>query len=148
MILSKFVGRRQWAGAAAVAAGCLFLAGCGGSGGSPAAQTPPGGIKPIGPADLTANVIGLMKANQPQLGSVKAKCPSGPVTHFPVHCSFTAMQIAATPGSTKVGKGKKAKTVKFPGPYPVAGTISVFGVYFRTRTYEYSLNYAPTHGIP
>ena len=117
-------------------AACLLIAGCGGSS-SP--HPFPGGIKPIGPANLAANLSGLMSKNQPYLKHLKANCPSGPVTHFPVRCRFTAIQAAPLPGSSK--RVRKS----FPGPYRVAGTITAFGVYFRTRTYEYSLDYVPTH---
>jgi hypothetical protein len=118
-------------------AACLLAAGCGGSGHSSTHKFP-GGIKPIGPADLGANITGLIKANQPQLKHVKAHCPSGPPTHFPVQCSFLALQVAPTAGTKKERKA-------FPGPYRVAGRIKVLGVYYRTKTYEYALNYAPTH---
>lgn len=130
--------RRVAAIAPVLASACLVAAGCGGSGGGSTTHSVPGGIKPIGPANLTANLTGLMKANQPELKNVKAHCPSGPVAKFPVRCTFTATQVAPTPSS------KKQKQ-SFPGPYRVAGTLTVLGVYFRTRTYEYSLNYAPTH---
>jgi hypothetical protein len=122
----------------ALVAACLLGAGCGGSGHGSTTHKIPGGVKPIGPVDLGANITGLMKLNQPQLKHVKAHCPGGPPTHFPVQCSFLAIQVAPTTGS------KKEKN-NFPGPYRVAGTIKVLGVYFRTRTYEYALNYAPTH---
>lgn len=121
---------------APVVAACLLVAGCGGSG---HAQTFPGGVKPIGPSDLTANVTGLMAHSQSQLKHVKARCPRGPVTGFPVLCRFTATQVAPLPGSS--AKVKK----NFTGPYRVAGTIKVIGVYYRTRTYEYILDYAPVH---
>jgi hypothetical protein len=120
-------------------AACLLATGCGGSGHGPATHKIPGGITPIGPTDLGANITGLMKANQLQLKHVKVHCPSGPPTHFPVQCTFGATQVSPTPGATKKDKNN------FPGPYRVAGTIKVLGVYFRTKTYEYSLNYAPTH---
>ncbi len=96
----------------------------------------PGGITPIGPADLNSNITGLMKVNQPELKNVKTHCPTAPITKFPVRCTFTATQVAATPSSKKQRQA-------FPGPYRVAGTISVFGVYFRTKTYEYSLDLRP-----
>jgi hypothetical protein len=130
--------RRAAAIAPVLVAACLLAAGCGGSGNGSTTHTFPGGIRPIGPANLDANLIGLMKANQAQLKNVKPHCPSGPITKFPVHCTFTATQVAPTPSS------KKQKE-SFPGPYRVAGTITVLGVYFRTKTYEYGLNYAPTH---
>lgn len=126
----------RWRSAAALpmVVGALLLAGCGGSS---APRKFPGGIKPIGPADLATNVTGLMASNQPQLKHVKMACPAGPVTHFPVRCRFTATQVAQIGGTSK--------KQSFPGPYRVAGTVNVFGVYFRTRTYEYGLNFAPTH---
>ena len=122
--------------ATAVVAACLLMAACGGS----SRPRPfPGGIKPIGPADVGANVSGLMATHQPFLKHIKAKCPKGPVTKFPVLCTFTAIQAEPLPGSSK--RVRKS----FPGPYRVNGSIKIFGVYFRTRTYEYSLNYVPTH---
>src|SRR5437588_4286378 len=128
-----FLSRRGLAPVAAgVLAGCLLAAGCGGSS---APRKFPGGIRPVGPADLGANLKGLMSHAQPELKDVKMACPTKPITHFPVICRFTATQVAP------FAKSKKG----FPGPYRVAGTASVFGVYFRTRTYEYSLNFAPTH---
>jgi len=144
MVVSEFLHRRFLA--AAVVMGCL-VAGCGGSGGGSTTHTFPGGVTPIGPANLTANVTQLMRANQTQLKNVKAHCPSGPVTQFPVVCHFTAIQTKPLPVSTRKGKHGRKITLyaHFTGPYRVAGTISVFGVYFRTRTYEYGLNYAPTH---
>jgi hypothetical protein len=140
MTLIDFLFRRRVAtvAPALVAAACLLAAGCGGSGPASTTHKIRGGVKAIGPADLGANVTGLMKANQAQLKHIKAHCPSGPPTHFPVQCTFGATQVAPTPGSTKKGAA-------FPGPYRVAGTIKVLGVYFRTRTYEYQLDYAPTH---
>jgi hypothetical protein len=129
------VARRRTAAVPALLTACLLAAGCGGS----SKPRPfPGGIKPIGSPDLKTNIVGLMKANQPELKNVKADCPST-FSKFPVRCQFTATQVGPPPGSSK--KDKKA----FPGAYRVGGTISIFGVYFRTRTYEYSLNYAPTH---
>jgi hypothetical protein len=136
--IDSLTPRRRIAPAAVVVA-CLATAGCGGSGhGATTSHGFPGGIRPIGPANLTANLTGLMKSNQPQLKNVKARCPSATVTKFPVHCTFTATQVAPTPSSKKQNES-------FPGPYRVAGTITVLGVYFRTKTYEYGLNYAPTH---
>lgn len=132
----NLLARRCIAPAAPVLAACFVIAGCGGS--SPA-RTFPGGVKPIGSANLGVNLTGLMATNQLYLKHVKMDCPSGPITHFPVNCRFTAIQVALPPGATK--KNKKS----FPGPYQVAGTITVLGVYFRTRTYEYALNYAPVH---
>jgi hypothetical protein len=126
---------RRLAAAAIAVAACLPMAGCGGSSHSSTHKNP-SGITPIGPADLGANVTGLMATHQRYLKHVKVKCPSGPVTKFPVFCHFTATQVAAIPGTKKQN---------FPGPYRVAGSIKVFGVYFRTKTYEYALNYVPTH---
>jgi len=112
------------------------MAGCGGSS---SARTFPGGIKPIGPANLAANLKGLMATSQPYLKHVKASGSSGSITHFSVRCRITATQVAPLAGSSKRVKQS------FPGPYRVAGTITAIGVCFRTRTYEYELDYAPTH---
>ena len=122
---------------AALLAGCLLLVGCVGSSshGGTTTSSFPGGIRPIGPAKLSTNLIGLMSKGQPYLKHVKATCPSGPITHFPVHCHFTALQVAPAAGSSK----------HFPGPYRVGGSLTALGVYFRTRTYEYELNYVPLH---
>ena len=136
MTVINFLARRGLAAAVLVVAGCLLVAGCGGSGPT---QTFPDGVRPIGPANLAVNLKGLMAANQSELKHVKADCPSGPITHFPVRCRFTATQIAPLPGSSKRVRQS------FPGPYRVDGTITVLGVYFRTRTYEYALDYVPTH---
>ncbi len=131
--------RPRLAAPLALMAGCLLAAGCGGSGhGTGSTHTFPGGITPIGPANIGANLTGLMAANQFNLKHVKAHCPSGPVTHFPVLCRFTAIEVAPLPGT-----GKRIKK-NFQGPYRVAGTIKAIGVYYRTRTYEYALDFAPT----
>ncbi len=138
--LAHFPVRPRLAAALALIAGCLLAAGCGGSGhGTGSTHTFPGGITPIGPANVGANLTGLMANSQPYLNHVKAHCPSGPVTHFPLLCRFTATQVAPLPGSSK--RVRKS----FSGPYRVAGTIKAIGVYYRTRTYEYELDYVPTH---
>jgi hypothetical protein len=127
---------RRCAAAAVLLA--LLAAGCGGSShGTQSATTAGGGtstqtVTAAGPPSLSANIRNLMRTSNPELQQLKLDCPvpAGPVKKFPVACKLTAIDSGRPPGP--VGK-----------PHAVTGTVKVYGVDAKTRTYIYQVLYAP-----
>ncbi len=127
------LGRRSLGVAATLVASSLLVAGCGGSSHSSTPKTSPtvattspkSSVPPSGQV-LAANLIKQMTATQPQLKNVKPSC-SGHHTTYPVTCHFTATQTTS---------GKQVKIV---------GTITVSGASGNGNTYQFGLNFTPTH---
>jgi hypothetical protein len=97
--------------------------------------------KARGPANLVANITELMAVNQRRLKDIKASCPPEPSPpHYPVKCRFTATdtgeQLTAAQLKTHLGRLLARR-------HAVEGTITIQGVYTRTMTYVYALNYGP-----
>ncbi|HWF72334.1 MAG TPA: hypothetical protein VG186_03260 [Solirubrobacteraceae bacterium] len=122
--------------------GCLILAGCGSGQSAHTASTASTPICPAGeaacvstspsvslsgPRDLATNLIELMKVSNPTLTQVKLACQPDQAK-YPKVCRLDAKATS------------RGKTVT------VAGTVTAFGVYTKTRTYAYSVNYAPAPG--
>jgi hypothetical protein len=129
--------------AAAMLAGSLLMAGCGGSSHSPASTKTSTTGSTAGQAGTTsgsalaASLTKLMARNQPYLKKVKAHCPSAVL---PANCSFTA--IAEQPPVKRVKiKGLPPPTNKGGGKQRVAGTIKVTPA--KGKSFSYSLTYAP-----
>jgi hypothetical protein len=134
--------------AAPLAAGLLLLAGCGGSSDNSGSSNDSGGGSAsqnvAGPADFRANLIWLMSKSNPELKQVKADCPHEPPSGFkpPPECHFTAQAPAQNvTAQDRKANPKLARLVS--RPHQVAGTIKVFGIYAKTRTYEFSLQFGP-----
>jgi hypothetical protein len=130
----------------------VLLGGCGstrsGTQSSTATQLCPGGQKACistvakakGPADITTGITREMAINQRQLKNVTASCPHQPSPpHYPVVCHFRAIDLGEklTRAQLKQPLGRILA-----GRHRVAGTITISGVYTRTMTYVYQLNYA------
>jgi hypothetical protein len=132
--------------AAPLLAVCLLLAGCGGSSNGSGAHQAAGAktsstttktstttsatsssasSPPSSGSSLAAGLVKSMAASQPQLKNVTPHCPGGPIKRYPVKCRFTATETAS---------GKHVK---------LAGTITVSGQ--SGSSYQFGLNYAPTH---
>ena len=158
MRIRKALPLRSHAIALPLIAGLLALAGCGGSGsnsssnqsGSSGSGSGSSSSKAAGPTDLGANLKGLMARAQPQLSDVKISCPAGAPSHFPVQCNFTATSAGTgLPKYYVLTNGKRVKPKvpntalgrKLSHRHAVIGTIKVLGIYSRTNTYEYALDY-------
>lgn len=127
------LSRRRLGAAATVGASCLLVAGCGGSSHSSTtktsptvATTPRAALVPPSGHVLAANLVKQMGSTQPMLKDVKPSC-SGHHTRYPVTCHFTATQTTS---------GKQVK---------IAGTVTVTGASSDGKTYQFALNFAPTH---
>ncbi len=135
MLASSQVAVRRVIATSAVVAGALF-AGCGGddSSSTPSApvapQIPPSSagpdkisqtVKAKGPADIDANLKGLVAESAPYMKNFESHCPARPF--YPFHCKFTATD-------TRNGESKD-----------VSGTVTVTGVYTPTRTYTFELSF-------
>ena len=151
MTSMNFLIRRSLATAATVGA-VLLMAGCGssspGSGANKAvgangaggaktstgsktsstggSSTTPPAAPPSSGTVLAAGLVKAMAKSQRQLTDVKARCPGGHLTHYPVTCHFTATEVVK----------------KFKKTYHMVGTITVASS--QGGNYSYGLNYAPT----
>ena len=126
--------------AAPVLAGCLVLAGCGGSGHHTAAgHTTAASAKTStagsansstvsaaapSPSGLEASLTRAMARDQPYFKNVRVSCPG---TQLPVKCRFTA-----TGGLPPIKKSSR-----------VVGTLTVTSV--QGKSVQYGLDYAPVH---
>lgn len=117
-ILSDALPRRGAMAVAALTAGSLLLAGCGGSSHTSGNTTPTG-------ASLAAGLAKTMATTQPNLKNLKVHCPGGAVTHYPVKCDFTATSLI----------GVKGKHLRL----PAGGTIIVNSV--QGSKINYALNF-------
>ena len=82
-----------------------------------------------------------MSSSHAQLRSVQTDCPSIPgPPPYPTSCHFTAFDTGEklTPGELKERLGPLLA-----GPHQVSGTVEIQGVYTRTMTYVYVINYGP-----
>jgi hypothetical protein len=80
-------------------------------------------LKPIGSPMIDVNLQQAIVADHPAVKQANVTCPSS--TAYPIKCTFS-------------GSAKAADALT-----PIKGTVVVLGVETSTRTYAYSLEYAP-----
>jgi hypothetical protein len=136
---------RRRAVAVALASALTALAGCGGGGGTTIINKTTGDTNATnsqgfsttmvarGPSDLAANLDGQLAKSFRQLRNIDVVCPAEPTPpHYPVNCTVTAIDTSK-PGSRDAPDGAHR---------PVSGTITVLGVYPRTKTYAFGYSFS------